>query len=245
MADLSYAYIVARIIEKAKRALPPTVAGLVCRRVVDEAKDAWTVGVRLWRNWIVASWLRSRCRRALARGCGICGGRYRCWPGEGWDRTRNEPVGCLHAVGIGNGGLFKPTGIDKVTNRVPLFGYEHRVVPDRGGTLHASHVVHRRIVVVARPNAHDVVRGVANGPVIAEILRGACLSGSGSHDATIAIVATILRFRVELQHIAIKKFRDAGGVVAQDVGHHIGQLRADDALALIDLMLVDDLVTGG
>ena len=89
MADLSYAYIVTRIIEKAKRALPPTVAGLVGRRVVDEAKVAWTVGVRLWRNWSVTSWLRSRCRRARARGCGICGGRYRYWLGECWDRPRH------------------------------------------------------------------------------------------------------------------------------------------------------------
>ena len=46
----------------------------------------------------------------------------------------------------------------------------HHVVPDGAGPAHAGHVLHGSVVRVAHPHADDHIRGVADGPVVHEIV---------------------------------------------------------------------------
>src|SRR5260221_525365 len=65
--------------------------------------------------------------------------------------------------------------------REVLLRVEHAVVPDWRGACHAVHPIHIRVVVVPDPYAHGVVHGIAHGPVVRQILAGACLGRCGPY----------------------------------------------------------------
>src|SRR5581483_11283332 len=115
-----------------------------------------------------------------------------------------------------------------------LLGNEHRVVPDGCCTLYTGYVDHWRVIIIARPDAHDVVGSVANRPVITEIVGGASLGSCWTYRSSIAVPAILLRVRVQLQHVAIEEFRGARCIIAEHIRHHICQLWADDLLARIE-----------
>jgi len=107
-------------------------------------------------------------------------------------------------------------------------------VPDRSGAIHTCYVDHGRVIIVACPHPHNVVGGVAYRPVIPEVLGRACFDGSGTDEAGVARVTLRRCVAVEEQRAALAELEGTGGVVAQHVGHHIGYLLADNALALGD-----------
>src|SRR5690242_7709534 len=97
--------------------------------------------------------------------------REGAWRGSWLDRQRGcawqKPVGCLHAIGIGHCLPLQATGIAEIVYWMSLLGHQHRIVPDRGRTLNTGHIEHRRIVIIAGPDAHHVIGGITNRPVIA------------------------------------------------------------------------------
>src|SRR5581483_5096722 len=160
-------------------------------RVEGETVAAGTVGMRSRLGHGATGGIFCRCdnwrggRRTGSGGSGRdanCGCRGSC--NRGGNRTGQEPIGAGDAIRVGHGGSLQAAGIDEIANGVSLFGDEHGVVPDGGGSLYACHINHGSIVIIAGPDAHDIVTGVANGPVITEILCGACFSGGWSNGTT-------------------------------------------------------------
>ena len=117
-------------------------------------------------------------------------------------------------------------------------------MPDGGSARDATHIDHRRIIIVPGPDTHHEISGIAHRPVIAEIIGRPRFGGGRSHHAPVAIPTIPLRIRVKLQHIAIEKFGDAVLIIAQHIGHHIGQLRTDNLGARRELMLEENLPCG-
>lgn len=55
----------------------------------------------------------------------------------------------------------------------------HDGVPDGGGTGNSgSNMAHGGVVIVADPNPNQVILGVADGPIIAEVVSGASFDGN-------------------------------------------------------------------
>src|SRR6185437_13517152 len=81
-------------------------------------------------------------------------------------------------------GLVHAGGDLECSLGVPLHSKDHGVVPDGSGAGHAINLAHRRVVVVADPNAHRVagrawpaIHRVAQRPVVLEVLARAGLVG--------------------------------------------------------------------
>ncbi len=111
-------------------------------------------------------------------------------------------------------------------------------MPDGGRTLNPAHIVHRSIIVIASPDTHHIISCIAQRPVIAEIVGRTCLGRRRADRSAITVPAVLLRIGVELQDVAIEEFGDARLVIAQHAGNQIRQLRTDDLLAGVVLVLV-------
>ncbi len=91
----------------------------------------------------------------------------------------------------------------------------HEILPDGRGPAHAGRVHHRREVRVSHPHARHEVRGVADRPVVAEVV------GRPGLDRR--------RERQQQWRIGAEG-RRARGVVGEDVADEEGGLRRDDLL---------------
>ena len=69
--------------------------------------------------------------------------------------------------------LNDTTRIDKRFDRTPLLGQQEGILPDGSSTIDTSDVDHSGIVIVASPDTHNIVRGIAKRPVITKIIRRA------------------------------------------------------------------------
>src|SRR6266568_9540259 len=76
------------------------------------------------------------------------------------------PISGRNALGIMNRLQHYSARVRKIPDRHALFGQEHTIVPDGSGPIDPCHVDHGRIVVVACPDAHLIIRSVTNRPVI-------------------------------------------------------------------------------
>lgn len=177
----------------------PHVGGIRGGWVEGETVAAGTVGVRGCLGQGATGGIFCRCDnwcggRRTGRGGSGRDARCGCWGScnGGGNRAGQEPIGAGDAIRVGHGGSLQAAGIDEIANGVSLFGDEHGVVPDRSSPLYACHIEHGGIVIVAGPDAHDIIAGVANSPVITEILCSAGFSGGWSDDTTVAVPAIIL-----------------------------------------------------
>src|SRR6266849_5417323 len=85
-----------------------------------------------------------------------------------------------------------------------------------------------------------VTTGVVSGAGITVgigVGSGMCVGRSRTDHAPIAVLAVLLGVRVDLQNVTIQEFRDTRGVIAEHIGHHVGQLWANDALSWAELVL--------
>ena len=108
-----------------------------------------------------------------------------------------------------------------------LLCQQHTIVPDGGGAIHSRYVDHRRVIVVACPDAYHIVIGVTNRPVIAEILRGTCLDSRWAYDTGNSLIALCLCVAVEVESTTLAKFVGTRGVVTQHIRHQKCGLLAD------------------
>src|SRR5690348_6680144 len=102
-----------------------------------------------------------------------------------WELVFQIPIRRSDARRIRHGLLHKPAWILKPRNGESLLREQHTIVPDRSGSINACDIDHRRIIVVACPYSHYIIRRVAYRPVIVEILRGTCFDGGRTNYARI------------------------------------------------------------
>src|SRR2546428_12674862 len=97
------------------------------------------------------------------------------------------------------------TRVGEMGDGPALFGQEHTIVPDGGGTIDACYVHHGGVVIVAGPDAHNVVCCIADRPVIFEVAGCTSLGGSGADGAAMPCEALLTSVGIELEDIAIKE----------------------------------------
>src|SRR5262249_37040982 len=102
----------------------------------------------------------------------------------------------------------------------------HEGSPDRRDDEGGYGVVHRVVVVVARPGSHDEVRSVAHGPDVAVVVGRSGLDGHLSADA--------ISDRLDGSHAY------AGAVVRKDVIYLADRLGRDD-LRRVERRLLEDV----
>src|SRR5262249_18169518 len=96
----------------------------------------------------------------------------------GWRRPIEEPVrraSLLGAVlGLVDALWHRERGVRPVGRGL---GVEHALVPDGRSAGHTIDLIHRCVIVVAHPDGHCVVHGIAHGPVVFKVLASAGLGG--------------------------------------------------------------------
>src|SRR6266566_3105836 len=127
---------------------------------------------------------------------------------------------------------YQTSGILETCNWQSLLSQQHTLVPDGGSTIHARYVDHRRVVVVACPDAHHIVCGITDRQVVAKILRGTCLDRCRAYDAGISLIALRLRVAVEIEGTALAKFESTRSVIAQHIRHQECDLLTDHSFPL-------------
>src|SRR5579859_2329666 len=105
-------------------------------------------------------------------------------------------------------------------------------MPDRPGAIYVSYIHHRRIIIIARPDADDIITGIAHRPVIAEIGGGARLSRGRANRTRIALVALGLRVAVEIERATLPELEGTRGVIAEHIGNDKGDLLTDNTRPL-------------
>src|SRR5579872_4375898 len=122
-------------------------------------------------------------------------------PVPNW-HSRQIPICRRNALRVMYCPLHHTAGIGKTRDGMALLCEQQAVVPDGTRAINTSDVDHRGVVVVAGPDAHHVVGGVADRPIVAEILRGAGFRGGRADGAGIAFVALRLRIAVQVEGAA-------------------------------------------
>src|SRR5579859_561300 len=112
---------------------------------------------------------------------------------------------------------------------VALRGILHNIMPDGASSRNTNDVVHDTVVAIASPDSDGQVGCIAQRPVIAETIGGACFGGSRT---------------IQFQRVAWPEFVVARALIGENAIHQIGHISADHSFTvwMARIELVDGLV---